>query len=213
MGGNSSVSKRHVPKHVPSNDSRRNLRALFTRVQVVRPPLPAQLTPVSLPPFVLSATDVCFSSCSRSFQNRAATEAFEKWSKGGSEEPFSDFKVGFQHPHHLGPIFNMSDPMHILKKIVNALWHSDILGKQRDLGAWLEGEDGEEEQFFHFSLKTAERVFNQIENEGEDLSTEEKAALLSTFRHHSSAIWRRTNHSCMNVSHSAKVPLFFEVAF
>lgn len=127
--------------------------------------------------------------------------------KDDKEKPFSDFKVGFRHPHHLGVIFNMSDPMHILKKIVNALWHSDIPDKQRDLGVWASERDGESKKFFRFSLKTGERVFNEIEYEGKQLSMNEKSAMVSTFRHHSQAIWRRDNHSCMNVSHSTKVPM------
>ncbi|CAN0308487.1 unnamed protein product, partial [Pylaiella littoralis] len=141
----------------------------------------------------------------RCFQARSSSEKFETWVKDDKEKPFSDFKVGFRHPHHLGVIFNMSDPMHILKKIVNALWHSDIPDKQRDLGVWASERDGESKKFFRFSLKTGERVFNEIEYEGKQLSMNEKSAMVSTFRHHSQAIWRRDNHSCMNVSHSTKV--------
>ncbi|CAM9770889.1 unnamed protein product, partial [Hapterophycus canaliculatus] len=140
----------------------------------------------------------------RSFQTRAATEKFKAWSKGGGETPFDDFGIGFLHPHHLGQVFNMSDPMHILKKIVNALWHSDIPDKKRALGMWLSNGAGGLE-FSEFSLRTAERIYNEIENEGDRLSLNERSASLRTFRHHFAAMWRRTSHSCMNVSHSAKV--------
>lgn len=112
--------------------------------------------------------------------------------------------MGFLHPHHLHVVFNMSDPMHILKKIVNALWHSDIPEKQRSLGMWLPNNEGELE-FSLFYLKTGERVFNEIENEGGRVPLNELAASVRVFRNHLAAMWNRTSHSCMNVSHFAKV--------
>ncbi|CAN0396896.1 unnamed protein product [Pylaiella littoralis] len=61
-----------------------------------------------------------------SFQTHAAILGFVHWIKGPNEGSFASFNIGFRHPVHLHEVFNMSDPMHILKKIVNALWHSDI---------------------------------------------------------------------------------------
>ncbi|CAN0525236.1 unnamed protein product, partial [Ectocarpus sp. 12 AP-2014] len=90
---------------------------------------------------------------------------------------FKAFKTGFIHPVHPHPVFNMSDPMHILKKAVNALWHSDIPTKQRQLGMWRADSDGRR-QFARFSLKTGERVYNTWEVDGETLTLEERMATL-----------------------------------
>lgn len=151
-------------------------------------------------------------SSSRSFQTHAATVKFEAFCKGEREKSFADFLVGFLHPVHLHEIFNMSDPMHILKKIVNALWHSDIPHKKRELGMW-RVIDGFILVFSQFSLKTAQQVYNEIEFDGDTLTAEERAATLNTFRNLEPGIFHRDNHNCMNVQTSAKVlsrhPAFF----
>ncbi|CAM9700634.1 unnamed protein product, partial [Hapterophycus canaliculatus] len=121
----------------------------------------------------------------RSFQTHAATVTFEAFCEGEREIPFAGFAVGFLHPVHLHEILNMSDPMHILKKIVNALWHSDISHKKRELGMW--------------------RVNHEIQFDGDTLTPEERAATLTTFRKLEPGIFHRDNHNCMNVQISARV--------
>lgn len=141
---------------------------------------------------------------SRAFQEHAATVLFGECAKEG-EEYFSGFGVAFPHAHHQQPVFNMSDPPHLTKKLVNALWHSDIPGKKRALGMYRVNTKTGETEFCLFSLKSAERVYNKLEEHSEDATLGEHAATLRTFHHLTPAMFRRTNHSCMNVSLSAKV--------
>ncbi|CAB1100333.1 unnamed protein product [Ectocarpus sp. CCAP 1310/34] len=114
------------------------------------------------------------------------------------------FPVAFPHPVHLGPIFNMSDPPHILKKIANTCWHSDQDSKKRELAMWCGDEEGNTD-LVRFSLATAERVYNQVENDGNTLSQEEKVASITTFRKVVPSCFNRNSWNCMNVSYSAKV--------
>ncbi|CAN0268915.1 unnamed protein product, partial [Pylaiella littoralis] len=106
----------------------------------------------------------------RSHQLRAGTFKFGAFSQGDAEKSFAEFPVAFRHPVHGGPIFNMSDPPHILKKIANACWHSDLAGKQRALAMWCTDEHGNE-KLVRFSLKTGERAYRLVENDGDSLST------------------------------------------
>ncbi|CAN0037104.1 unnamed protein product, partial [Pylaiella littoralis] len=101
---------------------------------------------------------------------RAGTFKFGAFSQGDAEKSFAEFPVAFRHPVHGGPIFNMSDPPHILKKIANACWHSDLAGKQRALAMWCTDEHGNE-KLVRFSLKTGERAYRLVENDGDSLST------------------------------------------
>ncbi|CAM9931894.1 unnamed protein product, partial [Ectocarpus sp. 13 AM-2016] len=140
----------------------------------------------------------------RSFQTHAAILGFCHWIKGPKEGSFAGFKVGFLHPVHLHEVFNMSDPMHILKKIVNALWHSDIPAKQRQLGMWCVT-DQDELKFSQFSLKTAQRVYNDVEYDNDSMTPEERAATLTIFPGMPVGAFNRTNFTCMNVKLSAKV--------
>lgn len=98
----------------------------------------------------------------------------------------------------------MSDPPHILKKISNALWHSDQENKKRDLAMWCEDEKGGT-QFVKFSLATAERAYNEVENDGNTLSQEEKVASITTFRKIVPSCFNRNSWNCMNAGFSAKV--------
>ncbi|CAB1103448.1 unnamed protein product [Ectocarpus sp. CCAP 1310/34] len=72
----------------------------------------------------------------RSFQLRAATVEFSAFAQGDDEESFSNFPVALRHSVHLGPMFNVSDPPHLVKKIANTLWHSDLTGAIRDDGTY-----------------------------------------------------------------------------
>ncbi|CAM9951013.1 unnamed protein product, partial [Ectocarpus sp. 4 AP-2014] len=67
----------------------------------------------------------------RSFQKFFTTSTFSQWAneESPSEMRHEDFGVAFRHPQHGGPVFNMSDPVHLLKKVVNALWHSGLPDK------------------------------------------------------------------------------------
>lgn len=131
----------------------------------------------------------------------------KKWS-GEGEDAFAKFKVGFLHPQHLGEVFNMSDPMHILKKIVNALWHRDIPGKKRELGMWRTNTNGDEE-FAEFSLKNGERLYVSLEYDGDTMSLEQRVSSIRTFYRIPPSVWKRTSRSFMNVAHSAKVSCTF----
>ncbi|CAB1115480.1 unnamed protein product [Ectocarpus sp. CCAP 1310/34] len=116
-----------------------------------------------------------------------------------------DFKVAFRHPQHGRPVFNMSEPVHLLKKVVNALWHSGLADKQRDLkGLWWDPKT-EEEEWVSFSLKTLEEVWNQEEAGGGIRSGAEQAAHLSRFRKVNPEMFYRNSHNCMSVKLSAKV--------
>ncbi|MEP2386988.1 hypothetical protein [Hyphomonas sp.] len=53
--------------------------------------------------------------------------------------------------------------MHLLKKLVNALWHSDIEEKSRSLmKLWFDSKTGDID-WTHFSLKTLEQVYREEE--------------------------------------------------
>ncbi|CAN0449260.1 unnamed protein product [Pylaiella littoralis] len=140
----------------------------------------------------------------RSHQLRAGTFKFGAFSQGDAEKSFAEFPVAFRHPVHGGPIFNMSDPPHILKKIANACWHSDLAGKQRALAMWCTDEHGNE-KLVRFSLKTGERAYRLVENDGDSLSTEERVASISTFRNLKPGCFNRNSWNCMNVGMSSKV--------
>lgn len=109
-----------------------------------------------------------FLSLSRSFQKQFATSTFSEWVKEDSpfEMRHKDFPVAFKHPQHGGPVFNMSDPVHLLKKVVNALWHSGLPEKQRDLKNLSWNQATEEFEWVGFSLKTLEKVWKQEEAGG-----------------------------------------------
>lgn len=117
----------------------------------------------------------------------------------------ADFPVAFKHPHHGGPVFNMSDPVHLLKKVVNALWHSGLSNKQRDLMNLWWNPATDEFEWVAFSLKTLEKVWKQEEGGGGIRSTAEQAAHLSRFLKLDPEIFNRNSHNCMSVKLSAKV--------
>eukprot|EP00752_Nemacystus_decipiens_P018315 g16431.t1 len=142
----------------------------------------------------------------RSFQMRAATVDFGAFAEGDDEDSFLGFPVAFPHPVHRGPIFNMSNPSHILKKIANACWHSDQDTKDRELAMWCEDEKGNTD-LVRFSLATAERAYHQVENGGNTLSQEEEeeVAPITTFRKIVPSCFDRNSWLCMNVDFSSKV--------
>ena len=72
---------------------------------------------------------------------------------------FADLPVAFRHPFHDKPIFNLSDPQLIVKKLVNALWHSDLPGKLRLLGMWWAHPKTLGEEYSQFSLKALADVY------------------------------------------------------
>ncbi|CBN76029.1 hypothetical protein Esi_0281_0015 [Ectocarpus siliculosus] len=142
----------------------------------------------------------------RSFQKYLAEIAFSEWARGDSafEKRMGDFKVAFKHPSHGGPVFNMSDPVHLLKKVVNALWHSDIPSKQRDLKKLWYNEAAEDYEWVSFSLKTLEKVWKEEEAGGGVRSVAEQAAHLIRFLKFDPEMFTRNSHNCMSVGLSAK---------
>lgn len=143
---------------------------------------------------------------SRSFQTHASTVKFESYKKGPDEEEFADFKVGFRHPVHGEEIFNVSDPMHDMKKLVNALWHSDLPDKPRQLGNFcVDNADGGNLKFVPFSLKTGERVYRGEEFDNDSLTAAERASVWTIHQNISQGVWKRDSYNCMSVSHAAKV--------
>lgn len=99
----------------------------------------------------------------------------------------------------------MSDPPHLMKKMANATWHSDRNDKNRDLAMWVEDHDGNE-KLVHFSLKTAERAYRHVENDGDSLTLEERVGSITTFRKLAPGCFNRNSWNCMNVGMSSKVP-------
>lgn len=130
---------------------------------------------------------------------------FSKWARGEDEASHKDFPVGSLHPCHYGPVCNMSDPVHLAKKVVNALWFSDIPGKQRSLGMFRMSPLTGVREFSQFSLKTLERAYKTVEDDGVEMTPEERVSTLQMFLSLSPAMFKRNSHTCMNVSLSAKV--------
>lgn len=79
------------------------------------------------------------------------------------EELNSEFPAGFRHPFHDHLVFNMSDPLHAMKKIANALWQGAIPGRKVELDTWRVKPENDKGEMNDFSLKTAERVYNSME--------------------------------------------------
>lgn len=102
-------------------------------------------------------------------------------------------------------MFNISDPMHLVKKVVNAAWHSDIPDEPRNLGMWWLHPRSCELEFHHFSLKTLERVYKTEEEGGDDRRPEERLGDLAKYRRLVPEQFRRNSHNGMNVGLSAKV--------
>lgn len=120
--------------------------------------------------------------------------------------PHTEFEVGFRHPLHGGPVFNMSDPVHLVKKVVNALWHSGIESKQRDLkNLWWGDDPDDEPEWVSFSLKTLEKVWKEEEEGGGHRSEAEQAAHITRFLKFDPEMFNRNSHNCMSVRLSAKM--------
>ncbi|CAM9341971.1 unnamed protein product, partial [Ectocarpus sp. 12 AP-2014] len=141
-----------------------------------------------------------------------ATQLFGRWAKQGQskdarfEATFAKFLIAFEHPYHLRPVFNLSDPMHLVKKLVNTLWHSDLDWKNRSLGKLFLNERTGEAEWADFSLKTLERVYVQEEMGGGAKTVEEQVADLQRFVSLTPEQFRRTKHNCMSVQLSCKRP-------
>lgn len=97
---------------------------------------------------------------SRSFQKAFATYNLSEWAVEGNEfeQRFAYFPAAFKYSYHGGPVLNLSDSLHLIKKLVNALWHSDLPSKKRNLAkVWVNPMTGEPE-WCTFSLQTLEKV-------------------------------------------------------
>lgn len=95
--------------------------------------------------------------------------------------------------------------MHLLKKIVNALWHSDLKEKSRDLMKLWWNPVTDDFEWTKFSLKTLEKVFTEEERGGGSRSAAEEAANLKRFRKMDAGMFQRNSYNCMSVSIAAKV--------
>lgn len=144
---------------------------------------------------------------SRTFQKDSATESFSRWAKEGDEfeQRFKDFPVAFQHPHHGHPIFNLSDPPHLWKKLVNALWYSDLPWKSRNLARVCCDPEIGEYDLVEFSLKTLERVWYNEERGGGKFSLAEEAAQLTKYTKVNVQQFDRDSYNCMSVPLAVKV--------
>lgn len=144
---------------------------------------------------------------SRTAQKDNAGRTFGEWAKPDDEfeQSFKDFPIAFNHPHHGGPVFNISDPPHLIKKLVNSLWYSDMETKDRKLGKfWPQPTTGELE-WCEFSLRTLEKVYFNEELGGGALSRAEQAAMLQRFSSMKPDQFKRDSRSCMDVGLSMKV--------
>lgn len=95
--------------------------------------------------------------------------------------------------------------MHLLRKVVNAAWHSDLKDKPRRLGMWREDPVTGQMIFHNFSLKTLEQVYDVEEKGGDDRRSEERLGDLGKYRSLVPEQFRRNSHNCMNAGLSAKV--------
>ena len=122
--------------------------------------------------FAIYPFPLCTYACSRTAQKDSATHTFSEWAIVDDvfEQLFKDFPVAFNHACKGGPVFNLSDTPHLLKKSVNALWCSDLEWKTRKLGKfWTQPATGDIE-YREFSLKTLKKVYFNEELGGGGLS-------------------------------------------
>lgn len=91
-----------------------------------------------------------------------------------------------------------------MKKIANAVWQSDLPDKIRELAMWCTDEEGNV-KLVRFSLKTAERAYQEVEWDGGTLTLEERVGSISTFRKLVPSCFNRNSWNCMDVGMSAKV--------
>ena len=134
-------------------------------------------------------------------------ETFGNWADANSnlESMFADFPVAFRHPHNGHPVFNLSDPGHITKKTVNALWHSDKKDSERNLGMYMPHPETGEDTYSNFSLNTLKKVYDHEELALGGESREDQVAEWTRFRSLTPEQFSRNSHNCMNVGLSNKV--------
>eukprot|EP00752_Nemacystus_decipiens_P015630 g13948.t2 len=136
----------------------------------------------------------------------SCTHTFSEWAKAGDEleQRFLDYRVAFDHPFHGQPVFNLSDPPHLWKKIVNALWYSDLPWKSRNLAkVYVDPETGDFE-LVEFSLKTLERVWFTEERGGGKWSLEEETAQLTRYSNVVPEMFNKNSFNCMSVRLAVK---------
>lgn len=123
----------------------------------------------------------------------SATHTFSEWAKDGDEfeQRFADFRVAFDHPYHGQPVFNLSDPLHLWKKLVNALWYSDFSWKARNLAKVCVDPDTGGYELVEFSLKTLEKVwYNEGRGRGQMVTGGGDCAAHAVLQGHPRAVRR-----------------------
>ena len=118
---------------------------------------------------------------------------------------FADCPVAFRHPYHGKPIFNLSDSQHIIKKLVNALWHSDVPNRPRQLGMYWTHPTTGEPNFSEFSLSTLGKVYRHEEMGLGGPRAEDQVAEWTRFRSLIPEQFSRNSHNCMSVGLAKKV--------
>lgn len=113
--------------------------------------------------------------------------------------------MAFDHPYHQQPVFNLSDPPHLWKKIVNALWYSDLPWKSRNLAKVCVDPETGEYELVEFSLKTLEKVWYTEERGGGKWSLAEQTAQLTRYPKVVSEQFNRNGFNCMSVRLAVKV--------
>lgn len=170
-------------------------------------PHPCPSFPPSTPPHLCYFLRPWPRHRSRSFQSRFGTETFGKWARADSdlENIFADFPVAFRHPYHNHEVFNLSDSQHVVKKMVNAVSHSDVEGKQRHLGMYWPHPVTGEVSYGEFSLKTLGDAYNHEELRLGGDRPEDQVGEWTRFRTGTSEQVSRSNRTCINVGLSDKV--------